>query len=124
MTNLPRIETYREFWPFYLRQHANPDTRLWHIVGTGTASVLLVAALASFSYELFFASLLVGYGPAWASHFAIEKNRPATLRYPLWSLISDYRMASAWLTGRLARELQAAGVACAEAPTSGPKTGP
>jgi hypothetical protein len=116
MTNAPRIETYREFWPFYLREHANPDTRLWHIVGTGTASVLLVAALASFSYELFFAALLVGYVPAWVTHFAIEKNRPATFRYPLWSLISDYRMAGAWLTGRLGRELQEAEVPGSETP--------
>jgi hypothetical protein len=116
MTTPPRIETYREFWPFYLREHANPDTRLWHIVGTGAASVLLVAALVSFSYELFFAALLVGYVPAWATHFVIEKNRPATLRYPLWSLISDYRMAAAWLTGRLTRELEAAGVPGPEAP--------
>jgi hypothetical protein len=110
MTDNPRIETYREFWPFYLREHTNPETRLWHIVGTGTASVLLVAALASFSYELFFAALLIGYGPAWVAHFLIEKNRPATFRYPIWSLISDYRMAGAWLTGRLGRELREAGV--------------
>jgi hypothetical protein len=110
MTNAPRIETYREFWQFYLREHTNPETRHWHIVGTGAASVLLVAALASFSYELFFAALLIGYGPAWVAHFAIEKNRPATFRYPVWSLVSDYRMAGAWLTGRLSRELQEAGV--------------
>ena len=106
-----RIESYEEFWPFYLQQHSKPDTRLWHIVGTGAASVLLVAALFSFSYELFFAAVAVGYGPAWASHFAIEKNHPATLRYPVWSLVSDYRMAAAWLTGHLEQELAAAGVA-------------
>ena len=106
----PRIESYHEFWPFYLQQHAKPDTRLWHIVGTGASSVLLVAALVSFSYELFFAAVAVGYAPAWLAHFAIEKNRPATFRYPVWSLISDYRMTAAWLTGHLDRELAEAGI--------------
>ena len=106
----PRIESYDAFWPFYLQQHAKHDTRIWHIVGTGAASVLLVAAVVSFSFELFFAAVLVGYGPAWVSHFAIEKNHPATFRYPVWSLVSDYRMAAAWLTGHLDRELAAAGV--------------
>jgi hypothetical protein len=106
----PRIETYREFWPYYLREHAHPETRLWHIVGTGTASVLAVASLVSFSYELFLGALLIGYGPAWIAHFTIEKNRPATFRYPLWSLISDFKMAGAWLTGSLQDELRAAGI--------------
>ena len=106
-----RIENYVDFWPFYLQQHSKHDTRLWHIVGTGAASVLLVAALISFSYQLFFAAILVGYGPAWASHLVIEKNQPATFRYPVWSLVSDYRMAGAWLTGHHDRELAAAGVA-------------
>jgi len=105
-----RIESYEEFWPFYLQQHAKHDTRLWHIVGTGAASVLLVAAVISFSYELFLAAIVVGYGPAWASHVMIEKNQPATFRYPVWSLMSDYRMAAAWLTGHLEQELAAAGV--------------
>ena len=105
-----RIDSYHEFWPFYLQQHARHDTRLWHIVGTGASSVLLVASLVSFSFALFLAALILGYGPAWVAHFAIEKNRPATFRYPVWSLISDYRMAAAWLTGRLDRELADAGV--------------
>ena len=112
------IETYREFWHFYLQQHAKHDTRLWHIVGTGAASVLAVAALVSFSSELFLAAVFVGYGPAWVAHFAIEKNHPATFRYPVWSLISDYRMAGAWLTGRLDRELTEAGVSIKEAQSS------
>jgi hypothetical protein len=118
MTDAPPIETYREFWVFYLREHAHPETRLWHIVGTGTASVLLVAALASFSYELFFAALITGYAPAWAAHYWIEKNRPATFRHPLWSLVSDYRMAAAWLTGNLERELEQAGVQTTATPPS------
>ncbi|HEY4264593.1 MAG TPA: DUF962 domain-containing protein [Micropepsaceae bacterium] len=110
MTNTARIKTYGEFWPFYLREHAKPETRLWHIVGTGTASVLVAAAVFSVSYELLLAAMVTGYGPAWFAHFLIEKNRPATLRYPIWSLVSDFRMAGAWLTGDLARELRDAGV--------------
>lgn len=116
MTQAPRIKTYREFWPYYLREHAHPETRLWHFVGTGTASVLLVAALVSFSYELFLAAMVVGYAPAWVAHAKIEKNRPATFRYPVWSLVSDFRMAGAWLTGTLEHELEEAGIAGERSP--------
>ena len=116
MTKPDSIISYREFWPFYLREHAKPETRLWHIVGTGAASVLLVAALVTFSYELLLGALIVGYGPAWFAHFFVEKNRPATFRYPIWSLVSDYRMAGACLMGNLGQELEKAGVAHSELP--------
>ena len=116
MTEPASIASYREFWPFYLREHSKPETRLWHIIGTGAASILLVAALLSFSYQLFLGALIAGYGPAWFAHFLVEKNRPATLRHPIWSLVSDYRMAGAWLTGSLGDELERAGVAHTELP--------
>ncbi len=106
-----RIQNYRDFWPYYLREHARPATRAIHLAGTGIATASLVALIATGNLWFLPAVLLGGYGPAWAAHFFVEKNRPATFTYPLWSLISDYRMAWSWLTGRLPRELARAGVA-------------
>jgi len=51
-------------------------------------------------------ALISGYAFAWVSHFFIEKNRPATFTYPLWSLIGDWKMWAFMLTGRLDAELK------------------
>lgn len=110
MTTSP-ITTYREFWPYYLREHSNPHTRTIHFFGTGLATALLIVALVTGQWWLLVVMLFAGYGPAWYGHFFVEKNKPATFTYPLWSLFSDFRMAFVWLTGRLDVELAKAGVA-------------
>ena len=105
-----RIASYAEFWPFYLGEHAKPETRRWHFFGTGLSTLFLGFALVTLNAWWLLAALVAGYGPAWIGHFFVEKNQPATFKYPLWSLVSDYRMTWTWLMGRLENELEKAGV--------------
>ncbi len=105
-----KITRYDAFWLFYLREHANPRTRQLHYFGTFLALASMAAAIVLAQPWLVVLALVTGYGPAWFAHFRVEKNRPATFTYPIWSLLSDFRMAFAWLTGNLAGELARAGV--------------
>ena len=102
------IQTYAEFWPYYLGEHDQAATRGWHYVGTALAIGLLVYALASQTWVLLPLVLVSGYFFAWVSHGLIEKNKPATFTYPLWSLISDFKMLFHFLTGTMGRELEKA----------------
>jgi hypothetical protein len=108
---MSRYRSFQEFWPFYLREHAKPATRLLHVAGTSLVLLIAVTAVATRTWWLIAAMPVAGYAFAWTSHLAIERNRPATFTYPLWSLRADFRMWRLWLTGRLGAELRAAGVA-------------
>ena len=105
-----RIKTYSDFWPYYLQQHSRPQTRAIHFLGTGLAVFSILALIVTFNPWFVPLALVAGYGPAWIGHFFVEKNRPATFTYPLWSLFSDFRMAWDWLSGTLSEELHKAGV--------------
>lgn len=105
-----RIQSFADFWPHYLREHARPKTRALHYVGTTLVVGIALFALLSGRNGLFIAVPFAGYGFAWIAHFVVEKNRPATFAHPLWSLAADFKMWALWLTGRLGPELDRAGV--------------
>jgi len=101
-----RIQSFEEFWPYYVREHSSPACRLLHFVGTTLAFIVLVAAIATANYWLILATPILGYGLAWIGHFFIEKNRPATFKYPLWSLLGDMKMYAMMATGRMGSEVE------------------
>src|ERR1700674_3033979 len=104
------MQTFDEFLLFYLKEHKNPATRARLFTGTSLSVLIAVWALASRRPLLLVAAVICGYAFAWAGHFFVEHNRPATFKHPLWSLRADFKMLAFALSGRLAAELQRAGV--------------
>lgn len=100
------IGSYGEFWDFYVQEHSKPLTRALHFAGTTLGLALLFVLIWRGLWWLLPASLIVGYAFAWFAHFVVERNRPATFKYPLWSFVSDYKMMWFMLTGRMRREVE------------------
>lgn len=96
-----QFNSFADFWPFYLGEHSKPVTRFLHGLGTLTAMVSIVVLIVIGRWWLFPLALVPGYAFAWAAHFLIEKNRPATFKHPLWSFMGDWKMLFLMLTGKL-----------------------
>lgn len=97
---LKRYQSFSEFWPFYVAEHSRPATRWLHLIGTTAGIATVVYFIASGRWWLFPLGLIPGYGCAWLAHFLIERNKPATFEYPLWSFVADYKMIALMLTNR------------------------
>ena len=98
---MQRFETFAQFYPFYLGEHANRTCRRLHFIGSlGVLALVALAVLSGNAWWLLLAPL-IGYGCAWVGHFYFEKNRPATFTHPWYSLLSDWRMFADILRGRV-----------------------
>lgn len=95
------MQSYKEFWLFYLSQHQNPICRWLHFLGTTSALGIICTSywLSQPWYSLI--ALFVGYGFSWIGHFFFEKNMPATFRFPIWSLRAELQMYFLMWRGRL-----------------------
>ncbi|MEJ2515370.1 MAG: DUF962 domain-containing protein [Gammaproteobacteria bacterium] len=96
-----RFTSFSEFYPYYLSEHSDRNCRRLHFVGTCLVIGTALWALMSANWAGLLLVPVVGYGFAWIGHFAFEKNRPATFRYPLYSLMGDFVMFRDMLTGRI-----------------------
>jgi hypothetical protein len=95
-----RFASFREFYPYYLQQHANRTSRRLHVVGTLLALLVAALAIAGGRWLWLLAAPLAGYLPAWLGHALFERNKPATFRHPLYSLRGDFLLLAEVLTGR------------------------
>jgi hypothetical protein len=91
-TETRQYRSFAEFYPYYLSEHANRTCRRLHFIGS--TLVLACAAIACIAGNAWWllGMPVCGYGFAWIGHFMFEKNRPATFRYPLYSLMGDWVM--------------------------------
>ncbi len=105
-----RYTTLKEFWPFYLHEHRYTVNRTLHFIGSTLGLVIFATAIAISKFWLILPAFVSGYAFAWVGHFFIEKNRPATFKYPLKSFISDWRLWYVVLTGRVRGELKKFGI--------------
>jgi hypothetical protein len=94
-----RYRSFREFYPFYLTEHVSRVSRRLHVVGTSLALLCLLAGLLV-NWRFLLLAPLMGYGFAWVGHFFFEKNRPATFKYPLFSLMGDFRLFGETVVGK------------------------
>jgi hypothetical protein len=100
------IETFEQFWDFYVGEHKEKATRILHFIGTTAAMGCVATGLLTKRRWLIPLALVAGYGPAWFSHFFIEKNKPATFKYPLWSLQADFVMWWKMVNGKMDAEVE------------------
>ncbi|MCK7551853.1 Mpo1-like protein [Marinobacter goseongensis] len=75
MSEQSAFRNFSEFYPYYLKEHSD------------VAWLLLLP--------------LIGYGFAWVGHYVFEKNRPATFKHPVYSLMGDWVMFRDILIGRI-----------------------
>ncbi|KAG2223145.1 hypothetical protein INT45_005701 [Circinella minor] len=93
------FKSVNSFYPYYLGEHCNQTNRRLHITGTTLSILITILAILKKRPILLLVALVQGYGFAWVGHFIFEKNKPATFRYPIYSLICDFKLWREVITG-------------------------
>lgn len=88
----PPFRTLQEFWPYYIREHSQPGTRRLHFIGNTNLFFWLALALLRRNPWIALWAVVSSYGLAWIGHFFVERNIPATFRYPVEAALCDMYM--------------------------------
>jgi len=96
-----RFENFSQFYTFYLSEHKSKWCRRLHFIGSALVLLAFVAFLLSLEWRYLIAMPVLGYGFAWVGHFFFEKNRPATFKFPLYSLMGDWVMFGEIISGKV-----------------------
>ena len=92
-----QFKRFRDFYPYYLAEHADRRCRALHYIGSTLVLVVLAYAVITQQWLWLVLLPILGYGFAWCGHFVFEKNKPATFKYPLYSLLGDWVMYGQFL---------------------------
>ena len=93
--------TFADFYSYYLREHSKTITKLFHFIGTFLFIIFFILYIESSETKYIVIGPVCGYGFAWFSHFFFENNKPATFKYPFYSLIADFYMFYQIITGKI-----------------------
>ena len=96
-----KYDSFADFYRFYLSEHSNPWNRRLHFLGTGLFFFALIWIISTDNWSFLWLPWVCGYLFAWCGHFFIEKNRPATFKYPFYSMWGDFVMFRDMLTGKI-----------------------
>lgn len=100
------FRSFSEFYPYYLSEHKDPVCRRLHYIGSTLVLAILATLVVTGLWSYWWLMLVAGYGFAWVGHFKFEHNKPATFKYPFYSLAADWVMYKDFLTGQLEQKLQ------------------
>ena len=71
-----------------------------HFAGSLLVLLSLIRFILTFDPLWIVMMPVFGYGFAWFGHFFFEKNKPATFKYPFYSLMGDWVMFRDIIVGK------------------------
>jgi hypothetical protein len=102
---MQHFSNFSEFYPYYLNEHRHPLCRALHYTGSSLVLGILLVALLTQYWSALWLVPFMGYGCAWLGHLLFEHNKPATFKYPIYSLAADWVMFKDFVTGQLKHKL-------------------
>ena len=101
MTSTTKFNSFKEFYPFYLSEHSNNTNKILHAIGSIGVLCIVLYSLLNLNLKILYLAPICGYGFAWVGHFFLEKNKPATFQYPIYSFIGDWVMLKDIILGKI-----------------------